>query len=131
MRAAEESPLANGAYVDLPIKVVDKYFMSSPVTDRFNFLTAKAICGRCAVQAACLIEAIEQAPIEIGIRGGESVHGIEHLRYRYLRGEASSAVLTAEALLQQPPVGGLNNAPKLRAGRFHDAELLPIRSPEK
>jgi hypothetical protein len=128
MRATEEGPLASGACVDLPIEVADKYFMADRSTERFQFLTAKAICGHCAVQAACLIEAIEQQPIVIGVRGGESARAISHLRYRHLRGEASASALAAEAILRQLPLGGLNNAPRMRGGHFADAEVLAINT---
>lgn len=129
MRAAEESPLANGACVDLPIEVVDKYFMADPQVARFQFLTAKAICGRCVVQSLCLIEAIEQAPSGTGVRGGESARAITELGSRHRRGEASATALANGALLLQLPNGGLAKAPGLRAGHFSDARTLSVQPP--
>jgi hypothetical protein len=123
----EKSPLAAGACVDLPIEIADKYFMANAVTERFQFMTAKAICGRCAVQAVCLAEAMEQPPVEAGVRGGESVRGILKLRYRHLRGEASAEVLAAKAIAAQQPLGGLRTAATLLAGRFEDVPLVSLQ----
>jgi hypothetical protein len=124
MTAVEHDQLNGGACLDLPLAVVDKYFMADPFTERFQHLTAKAICGRCAVRAACLADAIRLPGSSGTIRGGESGTAIQALHRRYLGGEASAEALAAQALLRQRPLGGITASRSLRAGQFEAAELL-------
>lgn len=122
MTAAYARALSDGACVDLPAAVVDKYLWADPRTARFNYLTGKAICGHCVVRTECLAVAIELPSVENGIRGGESPNAVSKLRTRYLAGEAGAFALAAEAVSVQPVLGGLLTAHGLRAGRFGDAE---------
>jgi hypothetical protein len=103
---------------------VDKYFMANANTERFQAATAKAICGRCAIRAACLTDAITVPWPSGGIRGGESASAIQDLHQRYEAGEDID-LLVIEALRKQQPLQGRHGHDSLRAGRFSTAELLP------
>jgi hypothetical protein len=126
MTGAEQDRLRAGACVGLPPAVIDKYFMADGCAERFQFLTAKAICGRCAVQAACLIEAIRFP--SGGVRGGESTTDIGDMHRDYVMGRATAESLAASALLRQRRKPGVADSPSLRAGRFRDTPLIPIPS---
>jgi hypothetical protein len=116
-------PLRPGC-LDLPPAVADKYFMANANTERFQVETAKAICGRCAVQATCLADAIKLPWPSGGTRGGETGNAIWDLHQRYEAGEDLD-LLTIEALRKQEPLRGQHGHESLRAGRFPDAELMP------
>lgn len=118
MTAVDEQ---GAACADLPYQVVDKYFEAHAFEQRFEHLTAKAICGHCAVQAACLAEAIQE-PRSYVTRGGESPGALRHLRREYLAGVPVEDVVTA-ALARQKPHGGIN-ARTMRAGKFNDVGLV-------
>jgi Transcription factor WhiB len=124
MTAAENDSLTGGACLDLPLAVVDKYFMADPRHEYFQYLTAKAICGRCAVRAACLAEAIVLPPTEGGIRGGESAGAIRRMHRRLATGQVPAETLAAEAVLHQPTLGGIADSRMLRRGRFPDVERI-------
>jgi hypothetical protein len=113
------SGLEGGACLDLPLVVVDKYFMA---TERFQQFTAKAICGHCAVQLACLTAAIEEPGTPMGIRGGEAATARYQYQIRYRAGEAATE-LAIEAISRQrsPPI---TNGSTLRAGHFRSVPLL-------
>lgn len=125
MTAVDAEQLRGGACMELPLAVVDKYFAADRNTDYFAFLTAKAICGHCAVQAACLIDAI-QLPATDGdlIRGGESATAIEQLHRRFIAGDGPAEVLALTAIRRQRREGGVGGSRRLRAGCFPDAQLI-------
>lgn len=123
MRAVNTEQLEHGACLDLPLAVVDKYFLADPNTEYFQYLTAKAICGQCAVRAACLLDAITLPSPSVGVRGGESARAIRRLHERYLDGDNAEALVTA-ALLAQRHARTVANSSGLRAGRFDDVPLI-------
>lgn len=120
--AGHETP--RGLCWDMPPTIVDKYFLANKQTEYFQYLTAKAICGHCAVRAACLVEAIQLPPSEQSIRGGESAGTIRKLHNRFVTGEASAEALAAAALLRQRRERGVAGSIKLRAGQFADVPLI-------
>ena len=124
MTVVDPEQLKRGACLDLPLAVVDKYFAANQHTEYFQFLTAKAICGKCAVRAACLVDAIQMPSPASSVRGGESAPAIERLHRRYVSGEASAEALAADALLRQRGSRTASDSPTLRAGRFADAPLI-------
>lgn len=124
MSRVESADLRRGSCIDLPPAVVDKYFMANANTERFQVATARAICGRCAVQAACLMDSIKVPWPSGGVRGGESASAIQDLHRRYEAGEDLD-LLTIEALRKQLPLRGRHGSESLRAGRFSTVELLP------
>jgi hypothetical protein len=125
MSGAESSNRQRGACLDLLPEVVDKYFMANGNTERFQVATAKAICGRCAVRAACLMDSIKVPWPSGGIRGGECETTISELHRRYEAGEDLDS-LTIETLRKQQPLRGRAGGVAFRAGRFVALELLPI-----
>jgi Transcription factor WhiB len=128
MSRAEQSNRPRGACLDLAPVVVDKYFMANANTERFQAATAKAICGRCAIQAACLLDAVKVPWPSGGIRGGETASSIQDLHRRYEAGEDLD-LLVIEALRKQQPLRGRHGHDSLRAGKFSTAELLPTTDP--
>ncbi len=72
--------LEGGACTELPVQVVDKYFDIDASKQRWEARTAKAICGRCAIQAVCLDAAINRTAPLRGIVGGVSANQIKTLR---------------------------------------------------
>lgn len=119
--------LSRGACMDLPPQVLDKYFYANIREQPFEHLTARAICGRCAVRAACLEDAVSSPGLVVSdepmIRGGEASSTIRYMRRaHFLRGE-SVRVLVDNALAHQDPTRNVGDWPSLRAGRFADAEL--------
>jgi hypothetical protein len=125
MNRPEQSNRPRGACLDLLPEVVDKYFMANGNIERFQVATAKAICGRCAVRAACLMDSIKMPWPSGGIRGGESANKISELHRRYEAGEDLD-MLTIETLRHQRPLRGRHGGEAFRAGRFVALELLPI-----
>jgi hypothetical protein len=125
MTAIRSEQLVGGVCTELPIAIVDKYFLAEAFAERFHHLTAKAMCGRCAVQLACLTDAL-QLPAQRGapVRGGESSSSIERLRDRLRAGEGSAAEIAAAAIARQARNGGLDGARELRLGHFSDATLI-------
>lgn len=105
----EQDPLQGGACIDLPPIVIDKYFFADGKTQRFEHLTAKAICGKCAVQAACLLNAITEPIQSDGVRGGESVRSVLQLRHERIHG-ADPAELVVMALSRQQRMGGITTS---------------------
>lgn len=126
MTSAEQPNLQRGACLDLRPEVVDKYFMANGNTERFQAATAKAICGRCAVRAACLMDSIRVPWPSGGIRGGECDSTISELHRRYEAGEDLDT-LTIETLRKQQPLRGRHGGQAFRAGRFVALELLPTQ----
>lgn len=124
MTAVQYEQFASGACTQLPLAVVDKYFMANSRTEHFQHLTAKIMCGRCAVRAMCLVDAIQLPTSDGAIRGGEAGHSINQLHRRYLAGEASAEALAAEALLKQRLDPTLPGHRDLRAGRMANATTL-------
>jgi hypothetical protein len=124
MSRVEQPNLQRGACLDLLPEVVDKYFMANGNTERFQVATAKAICGRCAVRAACLMDSIKVPWPSGGIRGGEMASMISELHRRYETGEDLD-LLTIETLRKQQPLRGRHGGEAFRAGRFVALELLP------
>jgi len=123
MSRVEQPNLRRGACLDLLPEVVDKYFMANGNTERFQVATAKAICGRCAVRAACLRDSIKVPWPSGGIRGGELASAINDLHRRYEAGEDLD-LLTIETLRKQEPLRGRHGGEAFRAGRFAALELL-------
>lgn len=118
-----EHDLSQGACTDLHPAVADKYFTANRNTDLFSFLTAKAICGHCVVQAECIVDAItHESPV--GVRGGESTISLERMRAQYVRGVPASE-LVARAPPKQKYRGDARTSQRLRQARFADA--VPIR----
>ena len=113
--------------LSLPLEVVDKYFMADPATERFQYLTAQRICGRCAVQAACLVEAIQQPRTTAGVRGGESASHINDLRVSFREGAASAESLALNAIAHQAARVDVSTSPTLRSGEFADVPLIEPR----
>jgi hypothetical protein len=103
--ALSSEQLAQGACADLLPEVVDKYLFSNANTEAFQAMTAKAICGNCAVHAMCLVDAIMAPEQPRGVRGGESDHSVQALRKEYRHG-AEVAELVVGALKRQLPMGG-------------------------
>jgi hypothetical protein len=120
-RAVDRTP-EGGACQELAPQVVDKYFQASGATERFQFMTAKAICGGCAVRAACLEEAII-APPGTGVRAGESSKSLWALHARWMDEHADITELVNEALRRQKRLGGLVTTRALRAGQMDDVPL--------
>lgn len=122
-----------GACMDLPPQVLDKYFMAGMQTDPFNHYTARAICGNCAVRAACLADAIA-SPAVFGdsmdlVRAGEPGIAVSALRRRHFLRGAPVAGLVKETIGRQATGRRTGDIPFLRKGAFADAELLdgPLR----
>lgn len=117
-----------GACMELPIEVVDKYFAADIQDAPFQHYTARAICGQCAVQAACLTEAIEAPGIlrapEGVVRAGYSGYMITRLRRRHFLSGESSMAIAREVLTVSDEGRTIVDIPFLRKGKFADAELL-------
>lgn len=123
----------HGACMDMPPEVVDKYFGASMIDDAFSHYTARAICGHCAVRAACLADAIASPAVfgdsESLVRAGEPGIAISAMRRRhFLSGEPVPAIVM-DALRQQQTGRRTGDIPFLRAGNFSDAQLFegPLR----
>ncbi len=123
MTRAVDRTLEGGACQELAPEVADKYFQSNGATERFQYMTAKSICGGCAVRAACLEDAIV-APPGHGIRGGERAEAIWQLHARWMDQRADITELVDEALRRQKRLGGLVTTRALRAGHFEDVLLV-------
>lgn len=90
--------LPHGICDDLPGEVVDKYWFANFPDQLFAFRTAQTICGRCALQEACLTDAIERPGRPLGIHGGESAGSIHRLQTIYRRGEVTAHELAHRAI---------------------------------
>jgi hypothetical protein len=117
--------LDDGACIDLDYRIIDKYFSADGLKEPFEHRTAKAICGHCVVQAACLAEAISM-PTPTGVRGGESTQSLEDLRADLRAGFGTAEELALRAIARQKDLGGLRGtaAASLRVGRMHDVPLV-------
>jgi hypothetical protein len=125
------SPLEGGACLDLDYRVVDKYFQANGTTERFQFLTAQAICGNCEVQLECLIDAVTSPP-SAGIRGGESTTSIELMRRDVSTGRAEAEELALRAIARQRPLAVLRASRFLRKGEGPDVPpAVPDSAPAK
>lgn len=130
MSLPDIDPLGQGACMDLPPAVVDKFFGASQRDNPFEHTVAKMICGRCAVRAECLEAAISEPGIiyQDGymIRGGESGWAIQNMRRRhFLGGESVRAIVDAAmATTTKIDIGAFR---RLRRGKFDDAQLaIPV-----
>src|SRR4051812_42922223 len=126
MTATHNFDLQGGACQSLAPEVADKYFQANGEGERFQFMTAKAICGGCVVRAACLEEAII-APPGTGIRAGESSKSLWDLHARWMDEHAGIPELVDEAMRRQKRLGGLVTTRALRAGQMGD---VPLGAPE-
>lgn len=113
-----------GVCWDMPPAIVDKYFLADLQTEPFQYLTARTICGRCAVRASCLVEAIQAPAAAHGVRGGESASSIRVMHGRYVAGEATVEALATAALLRQTRKRGVSGSTRLRSGRFPNVPLI-------
>lgn len=118
----------HGACMDLPPQVMDKYFGAGMTTEPFEHYTARAICGGCAVRAACLADAIASPAVFGGsedlVRAGEPGIAISAMRRRHFLSGEPVAAIAMDALRRQQNGRRTGDIPFLRAGRFPDAELL-------
>ena len=108
-------------------EVVDKYFFANARTNPFEYRTALAICGQCAVRGACLVEAIAgKKPVvdRQEIRAGESGYAIAEIRRKYIVDGVPLRALVGQVLDEQASRRTVSDFPYLRQGRFGDVELI-------
>lgn len=75
------SRLEGGACNDLAPGIAAKYFDINTSKQPFEARTAKAICGRCAIQAVCLEAAINKKPSDLyGVIAGHTANEIVTIR---------------------------------------------------
>jgi hypothetical protein len=124
MRGVHSEQLTGGACLDLSPAVIDKYFLASQRTERFEHVTAKSICAGCIVRVACLADAIVN-PQPQGVRGGESPEAVRALNYQHHRERTPAAVLAAQAIgWSLNPLRGAYGEKHLRAGHMPDMALI-------
>jgi hypothetical protein len=114
--------LEGGACQNLPPAVIDKYFQADGVRQRFEHATAKAMCGQCAVRAACLDDAIVDPPGH-GIRGGESSNVLWQLHARWMDEHVEADALAAHAIAHQRRLGGVPASRNFARGDFKGVAL--------